>query len=103
MGLLEPDGRGCRLFRRNGLTGPRPPSVDPLGPHPRGGRDARGPETAPVITIHSLAHAVAVLNAAAEAGRAVVLASPPDAGIYEIGRASCRERVEISVVAGAGK
>src|SRR5437764_428071 len=82
MGLLEPDGRGCRLFRRNGLTGPRAPSVDPLGPHPQGGRDARGPETAPVIIIHSLGHAVAALSAAAEAGRPVVLASPPDAGIY---------------------
>ena len=64
------------------MTGPRAPSVDPLGPHPRGGRDAHGPETAPVITIHSLGHAVAALGAAAEAGRAVVLASPPDAGIY---------------------
>jgi len=37
---------------------------------------------APVITVHSLAHAVAVLSAAAEAGRAVTLASAPDAGIY---------------------
>src|SRR5437762_12668520 len=82
MGLLEPDGRGCRLFRRDGLTGPRAPNVDPLGSHPRGGRDARGPETAPVIIIHSLAHAVAALNAAAEAGRPIILASAPDAGIY---------------------
>jgi hypothetical protein len=64
------------------LTGPRAPSVDPLGPYPRGGRDARGPETAPVITIHSLGHAVAALNAAAEAGRPIILASAPDAGIY---------------------
>jgi len=64
------------------LTGPRAPSVDPLGPRPRGGRDARGPETAPVITIHSLVHAVAVLNSAAEAGRPIILASAPDAGIY---------------------
>src|SRR5437762_1177194 len=82
MGLLEPHGRGRRLVRRNGLTGPRAPSVDPLGPHPQGGRDARGPETAPVIIIHSLGHAVAALSAAAEAGRPVVLASPCDAGIY---------------------
>jgi len=65
------------------LTGPRAPSADPLGPHPRGGRDGRGPETAPVIIIHSLAHAVAALNAAAEAGRPIILASAPDAGIYE--------------------
>jgi hypothetical protein len=64
------------------LTGPPAPNVDPLGSHPRGGRDARGPETAPVIIIHSLTHAVAALNAAAEAGRPVILASAPDAGIY---------------------
>jgi hypothetical protein len=38
--------------------------------------------TAPVIVIHSLAHAVAALSAAAEAGRPVTLASAPDAGIY---------------------
>ena len=35
----------------------------------------------PVIVIHSVAHAVAALSAAAEAGRAVTLASAPDAGI----------------------
>jgi len=56
MGLLEPHGRGRRLFRRDGLT--------------------------PVIVVHSLAHAVAALSAAAEAGRSVILASAPDAGIY---------------------
>jgi acyl-CoA reductase-like NAD-dependent aldehyde dehydrogenase len=37
---------------------------------------------APVIIIHSLLHAVAALSAAAEAGRRVVLASAPDAGVY---------------------
>src|SRR5216683_7874426 len=37
---------------------------------------------APVIIIHSVAHAVAALSAAAEAGRPVTLASAPDAGIY---------------------
>ena len=36
----------------------------------------------PVIIIHSLAHAVAALSAAAQAGRKVTLASAPDAGIY---------------------
>jgi hypothetical protein len=35
-----------------------------------------------VIIVHSLAHAVAALSAAAEAGRRVTLASAPDAGIY---------------------
>ena len=59
MGLLEPHGRGRRLFRRDALT-----------------------EAAPVIIVHSLAQAVAALSAAAEAGRAIVLASSPDAGIY---------------------
>src|SRR5216683_6656696 len=37
---------------------------------------------APVIIIHSVAHAVAALSAAAEAGRPVTLASAPHAGIY---------------------
>jgi hypothetical protein len=37
---------------------------------------------APVIIVHSLAHAVAALSAAAECGRAIVIASAPDAGIY---------------------
>jgi hypothetical protein len=59
VGLLEPHGRGCRLFRRDELT------ADP-----------------PVFVIHSLAHAVAALTAAAEAGRPVVLASAPNAGVY---------------------
>jgi hypothetical protein len=56
MGLLEPDGRGRRLFRRDALT--------------------------PVIIVHSLAHAVAALSAAAETGQPVTLASAPGAGIY---------------------
>jgi hypothetical protein len=59
MGLLQPDGRGRRLFRRDALTA-----------------------GAPVIVIHSLVHAVAALTAAAETGRLVTLASAPSAGIY---------------------
>jgi hypothetical protein len=59
MGLLEPHGRGRRLFRRNALS-----------------------EAAPVIIVHSRAQAVAAVSAAAEAGSAIVLLSPPDAGIY---------------------
>ena len=59
------------------MTGPRS-----AGPHSQGGQNARAPEAAPVIIIHSLAHAVAALSAAAEASRPAVLASPPDAGIY---------------------
>ena len=35
-----------------------------------------------IIVVHSLAHAVAALSAAAEHGRGVVIASAPDAGIY---------------------
>ncbi len=38
--------------------------------------------SAPVIIVHSLAHAVAALRAAARAGRSVVLASAPEAGVY---------------------
>jgi hypothetical protein len=37
----------------------------------------------PIIIVHSLAHAVAALNAAAEAGRPIILASAPYAGIYD--------------------
>jgi hypothetical protein len=59
MGLLEPYGRGSRLFRRDALS-----------------------EDAPVIIVHSLAQAVAALSVAAEAGRAIVLVSSPDAGVY---------------------
>ena len=36
----------------------------------------------PVIVVHSLAQAIAVLTAAAHASRAIVLASAPDAGGY---------------------
>ena len=38
--------------------------------------------SAPVIIVHSLAHAVAALRAAARADRSVVLASAPEAGVY---------------------
>jgi hypothetical protein len=38
--------------------------------------------TDPVIIIHSLAQAIAALNVATRAGRAIVLASAPDAGGY---------------------
>lgn len=60
MGLLEPDGRGCRPIRRNELTRPNDP----------------------VLVVHSLSHAVAALTAAAEAGRSIVLLSAPGAGLY---------------------
>jgi hypothetical protein len=60
MGLLEPHGRGRRPFRRAALRGSTPS----------------------VFVVHSLTHAVAALEAAAEAGRTVVLLSAADAGIY---------------------
>jgi acyl-CoA reductase-like NAD-dependent aldehyde dehydrogenase len=45
--------------------------------------DAADPSPpAPVIVIHSLAHAVGVLQAASRANRPVVLLSAPEAGIY---------------------
>jgi hypothetical protein len=40
------------------------------------------PQPDPVIIVHSLGHAVAALQAAAAAGRRVVLASAPNAGGY---------------------
>ena len=58
MGLLEPHGRGRRPFRRARLS-----------------RD-------PIIIVHSLDHAVAALEAAAAAGREVVIASAPAAALY---------------------
>ena len=58
MGLFQPDGRSRRLFRRAALS-----------------------DDAPVIVIHSLAHAEAALSAAAAAGRPVLLASARDAGV----------------------
>jgi hypothetical protein len=61
VGLLEPNGRGRRPFRRDALSGTAAP---------------------PVFTIHSLVHAIAALTAAAEAARSVVFLSAPDAGIY---------------------
>ena len=63
------------------MSGSQILNPDGLGPHPKGGRDARDPEAAPVFVIHSLTQAVAALSAAAEAGRAIVLASAPEAGI----------------------
>jgi hypothetical protein len=49
----------------------------------RSGATKQSPsDNSPVIIVHALAHAVAALSAAAEAGRPVTLASAPDAGIY---------------------
>ena len=61
MGLLEPHGRGRRPFRRDALS---------------------EQASTPVIVVHSLAHAVAALEAAAAADRNVVLLSAADAGVY---------------------
>jgi hypothetical protein len=60
MGLLESHGRGRRLFWWARLTGP----------------------IAPVIVIHSLAHAVGALKASARAGHPIILLSASEAGIY---------------------
>ena len=38
--------------------------------------------TPPVIIVHSLAHAIGAVKAAARAGRPIVLASAPEAGVY---------------------
>jgi len=61
MGFLQPNGRGCRLFRRA-----------PLKPARR----------EPVIIVHSLVQAIAALTATVKVGRAVVLLSAPGAGSY---------------------
>ncbi len=36
----------------------------------------------PVIVVHTLAHAIGALRAAARAGRPIILASAPEAGVY---------------------
>ena len=61
MGLLEPDGRGRRAFRRDELS---------------------QAAAVPAFVVHSLAQAVAALEAAAEARRPIVLLSAPNAGVY---------------------
>jgi len=61
MGLLQPHGRGRRAFRRDALSEPEP---------------------APVIVVHSLAHAVAALEAATATDRDIILLSAENAGIY---------------------
>jgi hypothetical protein len=64
-----------------------------MGAHLRGGAEGlkQSPSprvettkaaSAPVFIVHSLAHAVAALTAAADADREVILASAPEAGIY---------------------
>ena len=44
--------------------------------------DVHSTANTPVFVIHSLAHAVAALRAAAEVGREIVIASAPDVGRY---------------------
>jgi hypothetical protein len=61
MGLLEPHGRGRRVFRRDALS---------------------GPGSAPAIAVHSLVHAVAALETAAARDRDIIVLSAPNAGIY---------------------
>jgi hypothetical protein len=52
-----------------------------LPPFSAGSTEA-GPPREPVIVAHSLVQATAALTAAARAGRAVVIASPPGGGSY---------------------
>jgi hypothetical protein len=47
-----------------------------------GNRSSASTQRPLIIVVHSLAHAVATLNAAATAGRAVTLVSAPGAGVY---------------------
>lgn len=61
MGFLEPHGRGRRPVRRRALT-------------------QRVAD--PVFVVHSLAHAVAALTAAAKSGRPVIVLSAPGAALY---------------------
>jgi hypothetical protein len=54
-----------------------------VGRHFPEGEDLSEPAPAtPVFVVHSLTQAVAALGAAAEVGRAVIVLSAPDAGIY---------------------
>ena len=54
-----------------------------MGRHLPEGQGLSAPELpAPVFVVHTLAHAVAALEAAATLERSVILSSAPDAGIY---------------------
>jgi len=53
-----------------------------MGRHLPEGQGLSEPPQDPVFIVHSLAHAVAALAAAAGVGRPIVLLSAPDAGIY---------------------
>jgi delta 1-pyrroline-5-carboxylate dehydrogenase len=74
MGVLQPHGRGRRLFWADGLSAPNAPTLRPPG-------EGWG-EGAPVIIIHSLAHAIGALTIAARVGRPITVLSATDAGIY---------------------
>ena len=76
MGVLEPHGRGRRVFRADGLS----PLSAPC-PRPEREYSGEGP-TPPVIIVHSLAHAIGALTGAARAGRSIILMSAAEAGIY---------------------
>ena len=76
MGLLQPHGRSCRLFRRARLTGPTAPCC-------RTEAEARAEGLiAPAIIVHSLGHAIGALRAGARTGRSIILSSAPEAGVY---------------------
>jgi hypothetical protein len=75
MGFLQSHGRGRRLFRSDALS-----ESAALYYHSGGKGWGNGP-TRPVIVIHSLAHAIGALKAAARSGHPIIVLSAPDAGI----------------------
>jgi hypothetical protein len=80
MGVLEPHGRGRRHVRPDALKSGAPPQPEGAGPGGVGGFDLDN--AGAVIVVHTLAHAVGALRAAAAVGRPVTLLSARDAGIY---------------------
>jgi len=81
MGVLQPHGGGCGLFRRTCISG-----FDRLrAPRNRVTQleeRAVNADPVPAIIFHSLDHAVAALTAVVRTGRAIVLMSAADAGGY---------------------
>jgi hypothetical protein len=84
MGLFEPHGRGRRPLRPDALNVKDGPTDATPSPSPRLPGKGRGEGQPPdaVVVVHTLAHAVGALQAAARFDQPLILASAPNAGIY---------------------
>jgi len=86
MGFLEPHGRSRGTFRPDALK-PRTrleiaATAEVGQATPAGNPEGDGILAPAIVIVHTLAHAVGALRAAAHATRPLMLLSAPDAGIY---------------------